>query len=275
MKQKKSPNIRKRKSQIKDQVDKREIKYLVHFTPIDNLQSILKFGLRSRKYLEDKKINFTPTDNDRLDHRWDRISASVSFPNYSMFYHKRCSMVGIKLWAVILIRKEALWELDCQFFPKNAANSEMSKFTGTDWSSAQAFKDMFGQEESRRKYLLKYYTTDPQAEVMIKNTVPTDYISEVHLEPLKMMRERREQAGLAPTNLSIEKYLKEMGIVKKDSDAYRDGCVFGVKFVLGAQGKCAISIRFKRELFCIRPDNLKRDSESNINKTDTPEPPLF
>jgi len=93
-----------------------------------------------------------------------------------MFFKKHGEMNDVDGWAVVLLRREVLWELDCKFIPINAASSSVRMFADARWSSIDAFDDMFGQTE-RRHDIPEHFTTDPQAEVMVHNAIPRQYIS--------------------------------------------------------------------------------------------------
>ena len=73
------------KEQFSRFLKERKIKYLVHFTHIDNLKHILKIGLIPREYLELELIRVTLrprfSDNQRLDGNKKVNCLSVSFPN--------------------------------------------------------------------------------------------------------------------------------------------------------------------------------------------------
>lgn len=170
---------KKRREDIRAQVDARKIPYLVHFTPIANVESILDNGLRSRNALVGHEHVFT--DEYRSDGWLDWISLSVSFPNYKMFYAKKNSLNNIDGWAVLLIKREALWELDCKFILTNAASFGIRMFRDDKWSSVEAFDNMFNHVEHRNG-IPDYFTTDPQAEVMVRNEVPRHYIGMIAVE---------------------------------------------------------------------------------------------
>lgn len=170
---------RKRAQGIHARVNARKIDYLVHFTPIANVQSILEYGLRSRNALAGHKYVFT--DERRTDGWLDWISLSVSFPNYKMFYAKKNSLNDVNGWAILLIKKEALWELNGKFILTNAASSGIRMFRDEKWASVEAFEDMFNYVEHRNS-IPDSYTTDPQAEVMIRDEVPRNYISMIAVE---------------------------------------------------------------------------------------------
>lgn len=157
----------------------RKIPYLVHFTPIGNVESIVEDGLKSRYTLDGHEYIFT--DEYRHDGWLDWISLSVSFPNYRMFYKKRNSPNNIDGWAILLIKRDVLWELDCRFMPTNAASFGIRLFRDDEWSSIEAFDDMFNYVE-HRKGIPDHFTTDPQAEVMVRNEVPKHYIHKIAVE---------------------------------------------------------------------------------------------
>ncbi len=168
-----------RAEKICARVHARQIPYLVHFTPISNVESILKNGLRSRNALNGHDYIFT--DEYRSDGWLDWISFSVSFPNYKMFYAKKNSLNDIDGWAIVLIKKEVLWEVDCKFILTNAASFGIRMFRDERWSSVDAFEDMFSYAEHRIG-IPEFYTTDPQAEVMIRDEVHSHYIDMIVVE---------------------------------------------------------------------------------------------
>lgn len=170
---------KERTDYIRTQVETKKISHLVHFTPIANVESILENGLRSRNALAGHQYVFT--DDYRTDGWLDWISLSVSFPNYKMFYAKKNSLKKIDGWAILLIKKEVLWELDCKFILTNAASYGIRMFRDDTWSSVKAFEDMFNYVE-HRSGIPDCFTTDPQAEVMIKNEVSSNYIDLIAVE---------------------------------------------------------------------------------------------
>ena len=170
----------KRKKDIKERILARGIQYLVHFTPLSNLNSIIRYGLLPRKALLERGFPFDYSDEQRIDGFLNCISTSVSFPNYKMFFKKRheCSD---KTWAVIKIEKQALWELQCLFFKENAASSGSMAIPAADLYTIDAFDKMFYEEESR-SLIPDSFTTNPQAEVMVHGAITSSYIKGVALE---------------------------------------------------------------------------------------------
>ena len=176
-------NKQRRKKRIRDRVRARRISCLTHFTRMDNVASIARNGLLSRDRMDRLKgsgFSYVHTDEKRLDGMPDHISTSVSFPNYKMFYKCRQEFSPDN-WVVILIRKEALWKLDCKFFFNNAAGSEIQSPSHKRWSRVKAFDRMF-EREKRNVNIPPCYPTNPQAEVMIKDEIPKEYIEKVAVE---------------------------------------------------------------------------------------------
>ena len=70
-------------------VQERGIQSLYHFTQADNLENILKYGILTRKELNEQSIAYFQCDNDRAEGHLDSVSLSISHPNYKMFYLQR------------------------------------------------------------------------------------------------------------------------------------------------------------------------------------------
>lgn len=153
----------------------KRITKLVHFTPISNLESILENGICSRQHLDCSKLNFIPSDSWRLDNKRSFICNSITFPNYKMFYSKRMEDLRIK-WAVLSIDSHILVDkFDTEFYRMNAASSSPNKCR-FDPCSNDALEDMF-YLENRDCNIPSNYTTDPQAEVLVKDVIDSSYIN--------------------------------------------------------------------------------------------------
>ena len=66
----------------------RRIDTLIHFTRLENLASILSYGLLSRRAIAtDPRVGRVRTNEPELPEAWrDMISLNISFPNYRLFY---------------------------------------------------------------------------------------------------------------------------------------------------------------------------------------------
>lgn len=138
----------------------RGVEELLHFTSIDNLGTIVKYGLLSRDDLERMKIKYEYNDKKRLEGMRNAISLSVSFPNYKMFFKCRNydedGNPKERTFVVISISKSILWELSCIFCPTNAAQRDIRMLLGDPQSRAilsepEAFEDMFSEKFHRKE----------------------------------------------------------------------------------------------------------------------------
>ncbi len=161
-------------------VGTRGIKHLLHFTRIENLESILANGIIPRANLVGTNAIF----ND--DFRWDNQEGascfSITFPNYKMFYTLR-QKDTTKNWVVIACHASILWEKDCAFCITNAANTSVTSIPIQSRKGKAAFLSLFNDipnKPTRSQLGIKdYLTTDPQAEVLVFDTVEPSYIAAV------------------------------------------------------------------------------------------------
>jgi len=120
----------------------RNVKYLVHFTSVDNLESILRYGIVPRGYFNNDELKVS--DANRYDNHLELSSFSLSFPNYKMLNSKR--------WlksAILLIDIDALnsKDVDAVFFsPINAASGEIRRQGITNFCNLSDARNMFADE---------------------------------------------------------------------------------------------------------------------------------
>lgn len=175
----------------------RNIKFLVHFSPFPNLESILKFGILSRKKMEKREIKYIPVDPLRLDNFLNFISVSISFPNYKMFFRVRQEK---KIsWVILRLDPAVLWELNSKFFISNASARRVGNLV-------EDLEELFGNAcfnenpnfqgsaaISREDLgIPDCFTTDPQAEVMVEGEIPREYIKGIITENWEMEEKARE-----------------------------------------------------------------------------------
>lgn len=166
---------------IREQLNRRGIKSFVHFTRVKNLKSIIKYGICSIEYMDKHGITYIANDNQRLDRRTDSISLSVTFPNYLnffTFYNREKED-----WCFILLDPQKVISLDCAFFWTNAANRMCRNLLWEKQNGRLAFEKMF-DNNGRNPFLPACFTTDPQAEIMVKDLIPADYIDKIVFGPL-------------------------------------------------------------------------------------------
>lgn len=151
---------------IKSIALRREIPFLVHFTPIENLATILRYGLLSRERLEALGIRYYYNDTLRLDGHLNATSLSIAYPNEPMFHdcRKRARVQG---WVVLIIDPSVLWENNNIFCKYNATSKTVRNMSRGFLQTARAFENMFEARTPNDRFGLN--ENDPtylQAEVM-------------------------------------------------------------------------------------------------------------
>ena len=155
----------------------RGIKILVHFTRIENLPSISKRGLLTRKNLDDQSFKYSFNDDTRRDNVTNSLSLSITFPNYKMFYKYRKNSED-NLAIILLDAEKVLANLPCVFNYTNASSNEIKDVPKEKRMTLDAFEKMFYEPDgsSRKLRNLKANeTTDPQAEILCLEDIPLKY----------------------------------------------------------------------------------------------------
>ncbi|WP_373700856.1 DarT ssDNA thymidine ADP-ribosyltransferase family protein [Neisseria dentiae] len=168
---------------IGDILHERNIRYLCHFTRLENLESILKHGLYPRTQIfnqdlnPDVRSNIQGIFNDtvRADNKMNAICLSISFPNSKMFYKLRCEQ-GDTQWAVIVLNAQVLLDKDCAFYPTNAANNCVRHLPIENFQGDNALNALFNEADEERQPLLPKDPTDVQAEVLVFEQIEPSYI---------------------------------------------------------------------------------------------------
>lgn len=180
---------------MKDFIHKHQIRSLFHFTRATNLQNILKYGLLPRKTLEEKKINAVFNDSYRLDNCKNALCASISFPNYKMFYCLREADKKVD-WAVIELNARLLLNYRCAFCVTNAGSAEVSNTKLEDRMGVDALKKLYEDypdKPTRQEMNLPVmYPTNPQAEVLIFGDVPLNYIKAIYFSTDDILKKYEE-----------------------------------------------------------------------------------
>lgn len=199
-------------------IQQRNINYLVHFTKSSNLPFILG----------DEQLQSTPdgivsddllpeeierNDKKRNDQHTDYVCCTVEFPNLLFQYHQQKSQEDnlFDEWAFIYIDPKIIDDTTL-FSPINAATGNgINLDCGVD-----AFEHLFDQQiEYYKKYgnemremhvarpegLPSCYTSSIQAEVMIKDRIPKEYIREIRF-PQSTFDYEQSRLKLCYVNLS-------------------------------------------------------------------------
>jgi tetratricopeptide (TPR) repeat protein len=177
-------NRETRITSIKDICTKQEINYLFHFTHKSNFASILNKGLLSRETLDIYEYNYKFNDPKRLDNCRNAICLSVGFPQYKMLL----TLTGFKNqsdWIILLLNPSILWMLDCAFCYDNAASSSVTSIPIEKRKEADQLNKIF-DPKCREENLPSYYPTNPQAEVLVFDPIPTTFIEKIHFKDINL-----------------------------------------------------------------------------------------
>ncbi|TQO38688.1 uncharacterized protein DUF4433 [Arenibacter algicola] len=187
---------------FQNEIKKRGIEYLIHFTPTINLYSILENDeLMSRGKLENLDIEQFDildyvqfTDNVRYDDK-RYINLSLSSPNtflFSKFRQKTQDDCTIN-WCVIKISPKHIYESDTLFSVTNAA-SHVAKSIGITGDLVK-FQMLFAQNipipYGTRNNIADHYPTNVQAEVLVSDNIPADSILNICFENEEKMAEAK------------------------------------------------------------------------------------
>lgn len=183
--QEKVEELRRGREKIKNIVNLKNIKELLHFTSVDNLGSILKNGILSRDEMEKQMIKASVNDEKRFDFCLNGISCSITLPNAPLLYKFKSSNLD-RNYVILKIKPDVLWEKECLFCKENAASGKVA------WNhfrrAVEAFEQMFGDYDKMhtRADLEKLYAdgfikqnmpTHNQAEVLVMGKIEPEYIT--------------------------------------------------------------------------------------------------
>jgi hypothetical protein len=163
-------------------------------------------GLINRKELSRLSETEQPVFNDheRFDGHSEAICLTISYPNYRMFY--KLNNNNPAEWALILINASILSELDCAFCYDNAASSIISRIPLANRRKFEALEQMFRDTKavSRKEIGVPvHFPTNPQAEVLVFNPIPSKYIKCIHFRTLEAMK-KMNISELLPEGISLE-----------------------------------------------------------------------
>lgn len=168
---------------ISQVIERRNIRWLCHFTPRTNLENIKQNGLKTRDLLSSWEV--TVTDLARFDQFRNAICLSISKPNSWMFNKKQEQ--GLDL-CLLLISPEVLYKKNCLFYPHNAATASYRNINVEMLKGEKGLENMFSnpityqksgklpQDIFRFHHLLPCETTSDQAEVQCLESIEPEHI---------------------------------------------------------------------------------------------------
>ncbi len=213
---------------IKKIVAARNITRLVHFTRIENLNSILRYGLLSRAELNNRGLDFEYNDNKRKDGQLNATCLSITFPNYGLFCKSRNAIShGDANWVVIELKPDLLWEKECVFSIDNAANSRIRINRQQSLSEKKKFlklmfKENYNGNARSELNIPDNYTTSPQAEVLCYDAISTAYINKIAFYNHSSKNKQNTLLGSLIKRYNITPYVnKELFKARKDYKSWQ------------------------------------------------------
>ena len=166
----------------------RSVSRLLHFTHIDNVDTIRRYGILAVPELEKRQIKPRFNDSARLDFRLDAVSTSVEFPNYQLFYRFRKQQgTSDREWCVIEVCPSVLWTNECMFSAENAATTSESHLESHLKQGIDGLMRLFDDSGGIRHNVLRAqlriplaYPTNPQAEVQVLRGIAPEKIRAFH-----------------------------------------------------------------------------------------------
>lgn len=206
--------------EYQNEIQQRQIKYLIHFTPTINLYSILEHKeIMSRAKLENLDIEQFDildyvqfTDDVRYDDK-NFINLSLSGPNTYLFskFRKKTKEDFTINWCVLKINPKHIYENSTLFSVTNAASNSAKRQFGISGDINKfnfLFKEQLiinsynGARTINRGLIQPRYPTDIQAEILVKDEIPQESIMEVCFESVENMA----QAQAAMSNFDTAKF---------------------------------------------------------------------
>jgi hypothetical protein len=188
---------------VEEFIAERGIKSLFHFTRLDNLPSILERGLLTKGTCHQAGI--APTINDAF--RYDgsgAVCATISFPNYKMFYRLRCENPDVE-WVVLELKRSLLWRKRCAFCSTNAGDSSVFTIPIEHRQGLAPLQAMFGDYGTIKREVLaipNHYPTNPQAEVLLLDGAEVDNIMGVYFQRSVTQKRYASQYASLPCHLN-------------------------------------------------------------------------
>jgi len=164
---------------IQEIVTHRDIKCLLHFTRVENLESIMANGIIPVATARQNQMPMLSNDAFRWDGYPNASCLSITFPNSLMFFKCRNADTHAD-WVVLGVHPAVISDKNCAFCKRNAATREISGQPLNSLQTPMALQGMFdeidGFSTRQAQGLRPNHTTDVQAEVLVFDIIEPQYI---------------------------------------------------------------------------------------------------
>lgn len=211
-------------SQIEKLVRRRGITKLFHFTHVDNLESILIYGIKSRCELGIEDRGYEKTDPDRYDGFLEGFCVSLSKPNVFL-YNTKARETSFNL-IVLEIAANTLLTQSFVAFPTNASDSTSRngvKNNPDRYLGYQGLSGLFLGKSFRNKLRLsENEPTDLQSEVLFFESIDPSKIIKIHVPPKFPVNSRPKIDEIRSKNPKMPfEYVCTCGILDSWSGEFR------------------------------------------------------
>jgi hypothetical protein len=189
-------------SEIRQEVERRGIRGLCHFTPVESLSGIIQDQrVWSRSELLRRRPNALVNDQSRVDGHTEYVCCSVQYPNLYLLdrFRYRGHINSNSAWAVLIFKRDLLAHPRTRFCPLNAAKD----YGAHIGDGLEGLLSMFAyspppSDQYRRITHLETCPTDRQAEVLVHHSVPIEAIVGVVLESNESRRAVQREVKKLP-----------------------------------------------------------------------------
>lgn len=165
---------------------KRRITYLTHFTRIENVRSILRYGILPRSVVRgNKALSSAKLSDHGLPDAWARlVPFNLSLPDYKLF--TEIEGTDLSKCVVLLIDAKVLCDYPFYFFPDHSENfihnAPFPNMVLTEGLSIKEFKALFNDLDDVKRNALdleSFYPTSPRTELLSFFPIPPSYIAQI------------------------------------------------------------------------------------------------
>lgn len=195
--------------EIQNDISSRKITRLCHFVHTNKLLHILNSneGIKAVDFIAEDVL--VQNDKERFDGMTSYVNCSIQYPNYWYFRRVKDNNPVFKDWAIIFIDPIVMtWETT-KFCPVNAATG-CGKYIKSGYEGFRMLYDdrvPFSRCPDRTPNMLSNATTDDQAEVLVYQNIPREYILGIALDNEKMARQKEAEWSMLPNVPQFDIYI--------------------------------------------------------------------